>query len=50
MYKDAGGELITVGSDAHAPVHAGDVSVATELAAEVGLARPVVFKRRNPIL
>jgi histidinol-phosphatase (PHP family) len=47
IYRDAGGELITVGSDAHAPVHAGDVSAATELAGAVGLPRPVVFRGRK---
>jgi len=47
MYRDAGGELITVGSDAHAPARAGDVSAAVELAAAVGLPEPVVFRGRK---
>jgi histidinol-phosphatase (PHP family) len=46
MYRDAGGELITFGSDAHAPARAGDVSAAVEAAAGAGLARPVVFRGR----
>jgi histidinol-phosphatase (PHP family) len=50
MYRDAGGGLITFGSDAHAPARAGDVSAAVELAADSGLARQVVFKGRKPIL
>jgi histidinol-phosphatase (PHP family) len=45
MYRDAGGELITVGSDAHAPARAGDVSAAVEMAAAVGLPDPVVLRR-----
>ncbi|UCE26713.1 MAG: hypothetical protein JSW52_10255, partial [Candidatus Coatesbacteria bacterium] len=47
MYRDTGGELITVGSDAHAPARAGDISAAEELVAAVGLPAPVVFRGRK---
>jgi histidinol-phosphatase (PHP family) len=47
IYRDAGGELITLGSDAHEPARAGDVSAAVELVAAVGLPETVVFRGRK---
>ncbi len=49
MYRDAGGQLITIGSDAHRPENTGCVAAAAELIAEVGLPDPVFYKGRGPI-
>ena len=49
-YKELGGELITVGSDAHIPSDVGkDVDTACELLKEIGFRYITVYKNREPI-
>lgn len=49
MYKDAGGEIITVGSDAHHAEHIGyGFDVARELLLSHGFRYYTTFKERKP--
>lgn len=50
MYKNTGGELLTVGSDAHAPEGVGEVAHALRSIRLAGLPGPVIFKRREPVV
>lgn len=49
MYKDAGGEIITVGSDAHYPQHIGyGFDIANKLLKEVGFNYYCTFSKQKP--
>lgn len=49
-YKELGGELITVGSDAHTPADVGNgIESAYELLKEIGFKYTTVYKNREPI-
>lgn len=48
-WRDVGGEIVTVGSDAHDPAYAGaGVREAYELLANVGFRYVAVYEKRNP--
>ena len=48
-YKDLGGELLTLGSDAHAPCHiAYDFQKASDLLKTCGFKYYTIFKERKP--
>lgn len=50
-YKAVGGELVTVGSDAHDPAHAGaGIAAACELLKSMGFRYTAVYERRQPRL
>ncbi len=47
-YRELGGEILTVGSDAHSPADVGaDVEVALDMARQVGFTRLATFERRK---
>lgn len=51
LYKELGGEILTIGSDAHEIKDIGkDISVAIDLAKEAGFKYLTVFENRKPIL
>ena len=48
-YRDVGGEIVTVGSDAHDPAHAGrGIREAYELLREIGFRYVTTFEKRQP--
>lgn len=48
-YRELGGEIITVGSDAHAPAHVGEYfDRAAEVLKDCGFRYYTVFEKRNP--
>ncbi len=50
MYKDLGGEIITIGSDAHCTADLGkNLKEGTELAKEAGFKYIVYFEKRKPV-
>lgn len=50
LYKDLGGEIITLGSDAHTPNCVGyDFKNALNLLSEIGFKYYTIFKKRKPI-
>ncbi len=49
-YRELGGEILTIGSDAHKPEAVGaDIDVALDMAKAVGFKRLAKFERREPI-
>ncbi len=49
MYRDMGGEIITIGSDAHNPEHVGEYfERATAVLKEAGFEYYAVYEKRNP--
>lgn len=49
MYKKLGGEIITIGSDAHEPEHLGhEFKIAEDLMKEIGFKYYAVYKNRTP--
>lgn len=49
-YRELGGKIITLGSDAHLPEHLGyEMKQAAELARECGFSSHYIFKSRKPI-
>lgn len=49
LYRSCGGELITTGSDAHAPAHVGQgIAQANALLAETGFRYKTVYRGRKP--
>ena len=51
IYRELGGEILTVGSDAHYPEHVGaNIPEVTEALREIGFRYLTVFRERKPVM